>query len=172
MNIRSFRILRSPVWKKVVNLYCSHGDTKTLVSHKIFSFYLECVQPFSRSLFVPEPTQSSRSSSPQSYVTQERRSPVLSSGSGVFENESPRKKSQPHSDKGYGSTTSVSSGSSGDSKSCVTMASNVSTCRMCFLIAFSIRRKSTAHKCREYKSYWGCNFLQRGANFIFVSDEY
>ena len=60
----------------------------------------------------------SRSSTPHSFSSggQDSRSPVLSSGSGVFENEVPRKKSQPHSDKGYGSTTSVSSGSSADSK--------------------------------------------------------
>lgn len=41
---------------------------------------------------------------------------MLSEGSGSFENATQRKKSHPHSDKGYGSTTSVSSGSSGDSK--------------------------------------------------------
>ena len=70
------------------------------------------------SVIAPESAHLSRSSTPHSISSGglESRSPVLSSGSGVFENETQRKKSQPHSDKGYGSTTSVSSGSSGDSK--------------------------------------------------------
>ena len=78
----------------------------------------------SPSLIAPEPAKLSRSSTPQSYVSGglESRSPVPSSGSGVFENETQRKKSHPHSDKGYGSTTSVSSGSSGDSKWYLTLA--------------------------------------------------
>ncbi|XP_073230712.1 tensin-3-like isoform X7 [Porites lutea] len=68
------------------------------------------------SVIAPESAHLSRSSTPHSISSGglESRSPVLSSGSGVFENETQRKKSQPHSDKGYGSTTSVSSGSSGD----------------------------------------------------------
>ncbi|XP_044183466.1 tensin-like isoform X3 [Acropora millepora] len=68
------------------------------------------------SLIANEPPQPSRSSTPQSYVSggMEARSPAPSSESGVFDNSTQRKKSQPHSDKGYGSTTSVSSGSSGD----------------------------------------------------------
>lgn len=70
------------------------------------------------SLIANELSQPSRSSTPQSYVSggMEARSPVPSSESGVFDNNTQRKKSQPHSDKGYGSTTSVSSCSSGDSK--------------------------------------------------------
>jgi len=38
------------------------------------------------------------------------------SGTSTFENATQRTKSHSYSDKGYGSTTSVSSGSSGDSK--------------------------------------------------------
>ena len=41
---------------------------------------------------------------------------MLSDGSGTFENATQRKKSHSYSDKGYGSITSVSSGSPGDSK--------------------------------------------------------
>ena len=54
-------------------------------------------------------------------------SAVFSSGSGVFENDIQRKKSHPHSDKGYGSTTSVSSGSSGDSKFYLLVSSEASS---------------------------------------------
>ncbi|XP_078345684.1 tensin-3-like isoform X5 [Oculina patagonica] len=70
------------------------------------------------SVSVRQPAQLSRSSTPQSFksggLESSGRSPVLSDGSGSFENAIQRKKSHPHSDKGYGSTTSVSSGSSGD----------------------------------------------------------
>ena len=41
---------------------------------------------------------------------------MLSDGSGTFENATQRKKSHSYSDKGYGSITSVSSGSPGDGK--------------------------------------------------------
>lgn len=65
------------------------------------------------SLIGMEPGQLSTSQSNVSGGV-ETGSAVFSSGSGVFENDIQRKKSHPHSDKGYGSTTSVSSGSSGD----------------------------------------------------------
>ncbi|XP_022798833.1 tensin-like isoform X3 [Stylophora pistillata] len=66
----------------------------------------------------PQLPQLSRSSTPQSLksrgIIERGRSPLLSDGSGSFENAVQRKKSHPVSDKGYGSTNSVSSGSSND----------------------------------------------------------
>lgn len=92
-------------------MYRSFRLIGTLTRLLLFIFY---------SASVPQPAELSRSSTPQSFksagLDSSYRSPVLSEGSGTFENATQRKKSHPHSDKGYGSTTSVSSGSSGDSK--------------------------------------------------------
>nr|XP_058962535.1 tensin-1-like isoform X3 [Pocillopora verrucosa] len=66
----------------------------------------------------PQLLQLSHPSTPQSVRSEgpngKGRSPLLSDGSGSFENAVQRKKSHPVSDKGYGSTNSVSSGSSND----------------------------------------------------------
>lgn len=74
----------------------------------------------SSSINEPQLPQLSHPSTPQSVRSEgpngKGRSPLLSDGSGSFENAVQRKKSHPVSDKGYGSTNSVSSGSSNDSE--------------------------------------------------------